>query len=323
MPRPRKHNRNLPSRLYLKGKSYWYAGSVWSNLGRDFLAALRRYAELEGLSTQHVVRNPTFADLSAAYKVAPDGLLSTAPRTQKDYLRYLAKLEAVFGNVPLAQIRPVDVSKYHRLRGAKAKVQANREKACLSLVWNWARANGVTDLPNPCEGIHRFEETGRDVYIDDAIYFKVWQQADWDVRDAMDLAHLTGQRPDDVLRARWTDVHGDYLWVRQGKTKVPLRVEIVGQLAVLLNDIAMRRGTSGKIVPLTEAQFDNRFEHDRKAAGVELTAFQFRDLRAKAGTETADTQGDRAAQYQLGHRIPSTTDRYIRNRVGRKVKPTR
>lgn len=307
----------------MKGRAYWYAGrEKWQNLGRDFLQALQRYAELEGLSTSHAVRR-TWNEVSAAYKVATDGLLGTAPRTQRDYLRYLKKLDAVFGHMPLEAIRPVDVSKYHRLRGATAKVQANREKACMSLVWNWARANGHTSLPNPCEGIHRFEETGRNVYIDDVLYFKVWSVADWDVRDALDLAFLTGQRPADALKARWTDVHGDHLWVRQGKTKVPLRVEIEGELALLLNDISMRRGRLGKLVPLTESQFDNRFEHDRRAAGVELAAFQFRDLRAKAGTETADTQGDRAAQTQLGHRVQSTTERYIRNRIGRKVRATR
>ena len=46
--------------------------------------------------------------------------------------------------------------------------------------------------------------------------------------------------------------------------------------------------------------------------------FQFRDLRAKAGTD-AGTLAD--AQALLGHAAATTTDRYIRARIGRVVKP--
>jgi integrase len=52
-------------------------------------------------------------------------------------------------------------------------------------------------------------------------------------------------------------------------------------------------------------------------------AFQFRDLRAKAGTDQADTTDIRTAQQQLGHKSIKTTEIYVRARKGQKVKPTR
>ncbi|MNL88919.1 Phage integrase family protein [compost metagenome] len=59
-------------------------------------------------------------------------------------------------------------------------------------------------------------------------------------------------------------------------------------------------------------------------AGVDKNAFQFRDLRAKAGTDTAESSGDiRQAQRQLGHKSIQMTEHYVRERKGDKVGPTR
>ena len=52
--------------------------------------------------------------------------------------------------------------------------------------------------------------------------------------------------------------------------------------------------------------------------------FQFRDLRAKAGTDKTESAGDiRAAQLQLGHKSLKMTEHYVRERKGDKVGPTR
>jgi len=66
------------------------------------------------------------------------------------------------------------------------------------------------------------------------------------------------------------------------------------------------------------------FVEARLAAGLkDPKKYQFRDLRAKAGTEKADDIGDiRAGQKQLGHTNIATTERYMRNRRGAKVEPT-
>ena len=51
--------------------------------------------------------------------------------------------------------------------------------------------------------------------------------------------------------------------------------------------------------------------------------FQFRDLRAKAGTDKADATDMREAQQQLGHKSVKTTEIYLRSRAGEKVTPTK
>jgi len=74
---------------------------------------------------------------------------------------------------------------------------------------------------------------------------------------------------------------------------------------------------------LSASALDNRFEAARRAAGVELNSFQFRDLRAKAATETEEQIGMEAAQNLLGHKSSGMTAHYVRNRKGKLVKPTR
>ena len=50
----------------------------------------------------------------------------------------------------------------------------------------------------------------------------------------MDLAYLNGQRPADALNMTEHDIIDGHLIVTQKKTKQPLRIQIVGELAALL-----------------------------------------------------------------------------------------
>jgi integrase len=143
----------------------------------------------------------------------------------------------------------------------------------------------------------------------------------------MDLVYLSGQRPADVLKMRLADIRDGFLWLTQGKTRTKLRMAIAGELAALFDrmqgraykvtSLTLIRNETGQ--PLSYHALWNRFEEARKRAANSLDAcrrggaaaairgFQFRDLRAKAGTDKADSTGLRGAQQQLGHRSVKTT----------------
>lgn len=69
--------------------------------------------------------------------------------------------------------------------------------------------------------------------------------------------------------------------------------------------------------PLSQFALRSRFDKARKAAGV---SFQFRDLRAKAATDTGDLAH---SQKLLVHKNRDMTEHYVRSRVGESVKPLR
>jgi integrase len=210
-------------------------------------------------------------------------------------------------------------------------VRANREKALFSHMWNFARKEGFTKQPNPCAGIGRFKETGRDAIIGDALMERLMQHAGLPLQFAVRLAKLTGQRPGDVLRMSENDIAGNVLHVQQGKTRAKLRIEIMGELADLLGEIkackARLNSRSHHLLvnevgqTLTKHMLRNRFDAAREAAGIPKAEFQFRDLRATAATELDDVSGIKDAQALLGHTTEAMTAKYIRHKVGKKVKP--
>ena len=57
----------------------------------------------------------------------------------------------------------------------------------------------------------------------------------------MDLAHLTGHRPADLLKLYRSDIHEEMFWFAQNKTGTKLRREIIGELKTLIDRILSRK----------------------------------------------------------------------------------
>lgn len=331
MGRPRLHDRHLPLRVRRKGKRYYYRARDGREIamGPDLAQMRVKWAEYENLQLSADSLFRTVAD-----KFEREVIPTKAARTQKDYKRHLAVLRKVFDEMPMGAIEPHHVRRYLNLRMKASLVQSNRERAVLSYLFNWARGEGIVSIPNPCAGIHGKKEKAREVYVDDAAYKAVWDKAPPAVRDAMDLAKFTGQRPADVLKMARTDIRDDCLEVRQGKTGKRLRIELSGELAALVERIKARTASAGEdrkvssvyLVqddagqPFTYWRFVKLFQEARDAAGQ---VWQFRDLRAKAGTEKTEEAGPREAQRLLGHASVTTTEVYVRNRRGDRVKPVK
>ena len=300
-------------------------------LGTDYGLAIKKWAEIERASNLPAPAVLTFRHVCDAYR--RDVIPTKAARTQADNGREIAKLLEFFDDppAPLDAIRPVNVRQYMNWRKG-APIRANREKALLSHIWNYARSVGYTDLPNPCAGIKGNREKGRDQYIEHAQFDAIWEHADPCLRDAMDLAYLSGQRPADVLKLSEMNVRDRFLHVGQSKTGAKLRIEVTGELAALLARVRERK--QGHAVYSTRLivnemgraigtnAMSRRWVKACAAAGV--SGVQFRDLRAKAATDKEEATGNiRDAQRQLGHSNVRMTEHYTRNRIGAKVTPTR
>lgn len=319
-------------------------------LGNDFVEAVRKWSELESQGRKSHCELVTFR--YAAERYVREVLPTKARRTQRDNLLELENLYKFFDDPPaqLDQIRPVHVKQYLTWRSDLARqwyvekkrdvpvqpghVRGNREIALFSHIFNFAREHGITDAVNPCVGVRRHKEGGRTVYVEDDVFQRVWEVADQPTRDAMDLAYLTGQRPADTLKFAESDIRGGELWIVQGKRGKKLRITVSGELGAVIDRIRARKSAcssrcdwlvvneAGERLMRDALRF--RFDRARLAARVEKDLFQFRDLRAKAGTDKTESSGDiRAAQLQLGHQSLKMTEHYVRERKGDKVGPTR
>lgn len=277
-----------------------------------------------------------FGDVIARYRSAAlPKLAASTIRVQTSDIKHL---EAEFNEAPIDSIRPMHIRAF-LTKHADTPTTANRCKRLISTMWNQARGWGYTDLPNPCEGIKGYKLGKREVYITDEVFQAVRSHAAAPLRDAMDLAYLTGQRPGDALRMTHADMVDGHLIVRQGKTGQPLRIEIAGELAALLERIELRKAvynivTGALLVNLhgkrlTKETLRNQFEEARALAAdkhpalaADIRAMWFYDLRAKAADDTADEHGDQAASNLLGHDNVRTTQKHYLRR-GKIVQPTK
>ncbi|MFG0529320.1 tyrosine-type recombinase/integrase [Pseudomonas sp. yb_2] len=348
--RPRKtENRDLPPGMYRRKRTR-ANGKVWEALyyrdgsgkdiflGNDLVKAKLKWAELEAKSVPKELTIMKGIFDQYLLKIIP----GKAARTQKDNIYELKQLREVFDSAPIDAITPAMIAQYRDSRTAKTR--ANREIALLSHVFNTAREWGLTTKNNPCLGVRKNKEKPRDYYANEAVWQAVYEEAADELKDAMDLAYLTGQRPADVLSMRRDDIEGIYLLVSQGKTGKRLRIMLqtngVNNSLGNLLDRIMRRNSehlspffilnsNGK--RLSWEMLRNRWQDARESARAKaignkqpelanrIAQFQFRDIRPKAASEISDLTD---ASLLLGHSKEGITERVYR-RVGAIAKPSK
>lgn len=318
MGRPKGRFSDLPPHMTGResgGKVHYYyqANGRKKPLGSDKAEALRLWAIEEAGSI-----GSGFIPVADAYEAHITPLLSGS--SAKHYELALRNLRKSFGRASLEQIEPHHVKKYIQRRTKKGA--ALFEKKVLSALFNWAREEGLTKVPNPCVGM-KFSKSERkaigklgkrDKYVTDAEFKEVLLRADPILQDAMDLAYLTGQRPGDLLKMTRQDMKDGTLLVVQDKTgaKVPIRIE--GKLKrVLERALARPRRIQSMYIIATEdgQRLSYNALHKRFVKARGTADWQFRDIRAKTST---DLPTIKRAQELLGHTTETTTTIYRRSK---------
>lgn len=317
-------NLNLPPRMRARtrwGKTHYYYDTGGKPrkeipLGDDYVLAVRKWSELHAAP---VAAKPTVGWAIAKYLGSPQ-FEEVGRGTQADYKFALDKLALAFGQAPLDEVKPSHVTLYIDKRSAQSKHRALREKAVLSMLFSWAMARDFCTA-NPVAAIKTKRLPGRrNVYIEDKVLEDVYGYASPDLKDAIDLAYLTGQRVSDVLKLSENDILDGVLVFGQDKTGRPMRIPVTGDLAALVQRAAERKRRVHSLCKnllvdehgkaMTKPKLRIRFEAARAKAGIPASAFQFRDLRRKAAADLRDQGGIEQAQVLLGHSNVSMTEHY-------------
>ena len=348
MSKPKLKYRHLPPRMTMRswvnaqgvvGVCYYYehprdadGKRKATSLGVDLIEAKRQWAALEGKPTPSsptTVRGVWELYIAWAAIPAKSGL---SPRTINDRTKYWKELDRVFGEYPIDEIKSRHMLPYFNARSSQ--VSAKKELKFLGAMCNWAKARGFMNAENPTAGLMRGLKVkeSRDVYVTDTDLALVYKHAGDVIKDCLDLAYLTGQRPTDVRKMRWDQIKDGNLEMSQDKTGAKMRIAIVGDLASVLARIRSRGVLGLTILSDPKGQylkgsgyFRSQFDKARDAAekeaeerGIPFVRFQFRDLRPKAATDLESLPG---AQKLLGHTTQAMTAKYIRQRRGDVVQP--
>lgn len=328
MGRPRTSNLNLPPRMYLKGRSYWYAAkSGWINLGRDLNAAKREWAELEATDA------PPEAMAAVIDRYLREVVPEKAPSTQAGNKLEAATLGKVFGKMRPDEITAADVWDFMQARGAKSKVRANRERSLLmdimrhAIMWGHAK-------DNPVREVKPFRETPRTRYVTDAEFQAVRAIAPPLVAAMMDLARLTGHRRGDLLALRRDAITDDGLVIRPSKTArsnpTAICIEWTPALRAAINALlALERPISSTWLvtsrdgsPMSIEGWKTAWQRtmDKAIAQGKITErFHFHDLRAKTVTELR--AAGRKAQDLTGHADEKMINKVYDRRAIKKAAP--
>jgi integrase len=330
MPKPRKpEHRSLPSRWRFKHGAYYFRvprgleaewdGKQEFRLGSTVAEAYREWAMR--LESAEGIR--LLGDLFDRY--AAEVVPGKAPKTQLSNQLSLRRLRAVFGQVPVAALKPRHAYRYRdevtRKHGAAS---ANRDLEVLSHSLTKAVEWGILDN-NPVKGqVRKNSIKRRERYVQD-----------WEIHEALAVASpmlkayiilklLTGLRRGDLLRLQANHIRADGLHVTMSKTRSRLVIEWTAELREAVDAaIASKMLASSPHVFCTRRggryirsdgsapSFDSlwrRFMERVLRDTVVKERFQEKDLRKK----TASDMSADHAQRLLGHASGATTTRHYR-----------
>lgn len=325
MGRPRKTDRHLPQNMMRRHGAYYFVSrGKWERLATDYGQALIKYAAKVGKPLAVV----TVKDAVWHYIESGKGRLAEA--TLEGYRASAANLCAVFGPMALPDLTPAHVYRYLTETG---NVQANRDRALLSVAYTHARRIGAFMGDNPAKGLeYRNEETPRQRYVTDVEEARLIAKASPKLAVIIRFLHLTAMRQGDALRVRLCDLTEEGIEVTQGKsghrqviTWSPELVATVDEAKRLWRRFGREylfeshpKGKHAKRGPgaYTPSGLRALFRVARGKSGI--VDVRMHDLRRKAGSDVTEEH----ARQLLGHSDAKVTRKHYRAKADR-VKPAK
>ena len=326
----RKRIKDLPPNLYENNGYYQYKHPISGKhfgLGKEKETAIEEAQQinyaLKPLSerVQKILLNTNkktqlFEEFIEYFKneILPTRKLSNS--MLKDYHRKLPHIIEELGKKSFEKLSIQDIAQFLKKFPPN---QSNNYRSALKVIFQYAIAEGLIEKNLADATIKKTTEIKRQRLTLDGFY-KIKEQApDW-LKNAMDLALITGQRRSDIVALRWEDIHDGFVWIQQQKVEKwgtgYLKIPVTKNLKALL----IKCKNSGKFVisrndkPINADYLTKAFETVRNKSGYFLEMENpptFHEIRAlsshlqeKAGVATHETQ------VLLGHASEEMTKHY-------------
>ncbi|MDD2768843.1 MAG: tyrosine-type recombinase/integrase [Methylococcus sp.] len=239
-------------------------------------------------------------------------------RTVEEYRKVIDTHAAGLKNEKLSKITPERLKMLHK--GVSSPAQANKVKAIISTVFNYARQEGITALPNPSAALKNKFIPSRERFLLPSELPRFFAAvAESPLADFFLLGILTGARRSNVQAMRWVDIdQAEAVWrIPMTKNGLPQTVPLPPEAVAILE----RRKTEavhgeafvfpgpGKTGHLVEPKW--AWGAVLQSAGI--TNLRVHDLRRTLGSWQA-RQGASLAIIgkSLGHKTHQATAVYAR-----------
>lgn len=346
MGRARKPSRrDWPANLYAHRDGFKYRHPITRkehSMGKDkakaFAAAKKLNALLmpgNDLVDKVLTPGETVADAIKVFRTDDIPGRKWAPKTAEVYESVIRRIEAGLGGTAVAEVTVKACATFIR-----EVTESERARQQFRLVLGWILACAVEEGwidTNPALSTRKFSHSRKRERLSIDVYRAIWDQAPQWVRNAMDLSLLTLLRREDVVSARFADVHDGALWVvpskTEGSTNVRLQIAATGPLGELLarcrdsvvspylihrlpekarpsNMRAKGRDHHTQVLP---EQLSRAFATARDAAGIEAdNPPTFHEIRSLGGALLKEAGWtNEQIQALMGHSNVAMTEHYL------------
>ncbi len=290
--------KHLPDKVHIKHGRYYY---VVVEDGKRKWVALTRVSEGEsafyiqlGKIKRHGVE--TLSDIFDLYLSSPRGILRYAESTQKMYRRYIrTSLRPVFGSLRPGEVDQCDIYEFLDTRAEMgAPIVANREKSCLTSVYNFAMRKRLA-RSNPCHGVERNDETPKDRYVRDDEFLRAFEGAAEFVQDLMAVIYLMGLRPNEARKLKKNQLLPNGIRWEESKTGQVKIVEWTPAVQYFITRACSRFPESDYVLNNSlGARWGEWAMHSalrRIRRRVDGPTWTWHDLRAKAESDSLEGMG--------------------------------
>ncbi len=329
---------DLPKRVFVKFGAFWHVRAegkkrIWTklcSLKEGLPGMYRALAELEtegvGSDQMEKVIEDWLKEISIKHK----------PRTQANDLYQTRTIKEAFLEFRAKEVTPPDVALF--LKNFEPMPRSyNAYRSMMRELMRFAEVKGYRSPgSNPVEAIKTMRTPPRKRYITDSELRRIKVGVCYGddgkrtpsgpmICCLIEMAYLTGQRANDLLNMEWSEVRKDGILFEPGKTLSSTAVSIIvgwtprlRKLIERLKQFKQNETQKGFIFSkingerYTYSGAQTAWKRGLKRAGLADT--QFRDLRAKALTDTDATSGILQAQRLAGHTTQSQTADYVRHK---------
>jgi integrase len=241
-------------------------------------------------------------------------------RTGNEYRRILQTcILPAIGSKRIVEVRRGDVARLHA-KLVDTPYEANRMLALVSSIWNWAAKRDEVELSaNPCRGIERYSEQGRERFLTSDELARLGDalretRIDPFAAAAIRLLILTGARLREILDAQWphVDIERGVIFLpdsKTGKKPVYLSAAALEVLAGLSRIEGNPYIIPGEKAGQPKADLKKPWAAVCKAAALE--GVRLHDLRHSfASIGAGASMGLPVIGKLLGHSQAATTHRY-------------
>jgi len=269
-----------------------------------------------------------------------------AKHTQTMDKHYNALIAESFAQFRPAELTPPDVSNLLSLLRDKPKTH-NMVRSQIGELMRFAAEKGHRPAgTNPVKELRTLRLLPRDRYITDselrrikvgAIYGndKKPTRSGLMICALIDMAYLTGQRIGDLLRMEWSQISEEGISFSPQKVSKTTAASVCVEWSPALRNVvarlkALRKDRQAFTRKVFTTQDGQPYDYSgastawkRAMKRAKVKGCTFNDIRAKAITDTDQTQGRQAANAKGAHSTEGQTMAYIRHKTARKTGATK